>query len=293
MLTNSPTSWTDISFSLSSFTILDTWISTTNPEFPFADTLTFFGIRLVVDGINHSTVAFDNLRIIQFRGESPIYAYRYTKQFNFGASGNKRFKEVILNVEQPPNSTFSIDSFRNFGEYNKTEVKNNNYSNFLYVSRYAGVEGISKLDSIQFSTIESTYSGNREFWAVRPFVVDDTYIYGGDQFNERILVFSRDNITDDVFVTSYGSVGSGSSNFNGIFQIAQDANNIYVCDFFNRRIKSHSKKDGTFIISYSSGLSCPTGVAVDASYVYGVNEGGSTINLYNKKNAGLFSTFIF
>ena len=292
-LTVGPTSWTDISFSLSSFTLLDVWISTTDPEFPFSDTLTFFGVRLVVQGIDHSTVAFDNLRVKQFRGENPIYAYRYTKQFNFGAPGLKHYKEVILNVDQPPNSTFSIDSFKNFGEYNKTEVRNNNYDNTIYVSRYNGAENISKLDSIEFKTQESTHSGSREFWSIRPIVVDGTSIYGGDQFNERILVFDRSNITNNVFVSSFGSLGSGTTNFNGIFQIAQDADNIYVCDFFNHRVKAHSKKDGTFIIAYSSGLRCPTGVGVDSSYVYTADEGGATVNIYNKESGSLFSTFRF
>ena len=290
--------WSTIEISLSSFTILDTWVSSLTQTFPFSDTLIFYGIRFVVNHIDYSTVTIDDLRIVQ-KNESSIYAYRYSKQYDFGCSENKTFSELILSVEQPPNSKLSIDLFKDFGEFNKTEEENNNYQNILYVSRLNENESISKLDSLDFSIIESTLSKNRESWAIRPFVVDKDYIYGGDQFNERIIKFDRNNLTDDVFISSYGELGSGTTNFNEIYQIAQDnedyknGGKIYVCDFLNHRVKAHRKKDLSYVMSYSSGLSCPNGVAVDDNYVYVANEGNSKITIYKKNDASVYDNFSF
>ena len=85
-----------------------------------------------------------------------------------------------------------------------------------------------------------------------------------------------------MFVTKWGSSGSGDGQFNYPYGVAVDSSgNVYVADTTNNRIQKFSS-EGTFITKWGSVGSgdgqfyYPTGVAVDPlGYVYVADTGSS------------------
>ena len=288
------TRWVDVEIALSSFTILDNWVALSAEDFPFADTLTFYGIRFYASGVGSCQLFIDDLRVVQ-GSENSLNPYRETKTLNFGSAVGKTFKELLLNVELGSDSDFFIDYIKNFGEFSKRVRVSGPFRKELYVSGYGGTDNITKLSSIDFSFIESTQAGDQSYFAVRPLVVDETHIYGGDQYNNRIIKISKSSMTSSIFVSTYGSLGSGSTNFNLIYQITCDDSNIYVCDFANNRVKAHRKSDLSFLNSYgtvgtvSTSVHNPTGIAVDERFLYVGSDGNGSVLKLLKSTFGFIS----
>ena len=291
LLTNSVTTWNTIEIALSSFPILSTWTALATEQFPFANTLTFFGIRFYLEGISFSSAIIDNVRIVQ-KGENYLNAWRLSKQFNFGTSADKRYRQILVSLDKADDSEIFIDVFGNYGEFSKRIELEQDIGKELFVSGLNQTENVTKLDSVDFSQIVSTQMGAREYAALRPITVDKTHIYAGDHYNHKIVKIEKSSMTRNVFISSFGSVGSGTTNFNIIYQIAQDDKNLYICDFGNNRIKVHKKSDLSFVNSFGSlGQSAtsfhnPTGVAVDDNNLFVGNDGNYNILKLTKSTGG-------
>lgn len=102
-----------------------------------------------------------------------------------------------------------------------------------------------------------------------------------------------------VVVSTFGSLGSGTTNQNTIHQIDIDQNNrLYGVDLNNQRIKVHSQRDLSFITmtgslgDKSTSYHQPTGITVDGSNAIVADEGNyrwkkldvSTLGFVSLKN---------
>lgn len=287
-------SWTRIEIPLSSFTLISDWTSLTS-TLPWANALTFFGIRFVSTGIADCSVTIDDLRLVGGQEQS-IGAYRFTKQYSMGSQISKTFLELLLNSESAGDARYYVDVFSDFGDFAKRETITGGFGKELFVGGYNGNNGVFKLNSNDFTLLASTMVAGTSVFTIRPLVVDETYIFAGDQFNNRILKIAKSSMS--VIVSSIGSIGSGSGNFNIPYQMAVDAQNLYVADFQNHRVKVHRKSDLAFVNSFgtlglqgnTTSFHCPTGVAVDEKYAYIANDANYRISKLSKSTGGFVSS---
>ena len=95
--------------------------------------------------------------------------------------------------------------------------------------------------------------------------------YVCDQGNNRIRVLSTD------FVRCFGSKGSGNGQFqNPMYAAFDDANNLYVTDFYNHRVQVVTA-NGQFLRAFTNKanveqLRYPLGIAIDSSNTVYVSE---------------------
>ena len=280
--TSGATTWNTIEIDLSSFPILGDWVNLSSETLPFADTLTFFGIRFQSTGIAGFSMLFDDLRIVDDE-ERPLSAFRWTKQFNFGAASKKEFKEVYLNADLAPDSELFIDVFKDFGSFVDRRTISGDFSKEIFVAGYNGVPNLTKLDSISFRQVISTEAVDKSAFSIESMAVDEDFVYAGDQFNNRILKIDKSSFT--LFVTTFGSIGASATNFNLISQLAVDRNFLYVADLDNHRVQVLNKSDLTFSKSFgqlgnsATSFHLPQGIAVDgdAGNLYVANDGNYNI----------------
>ena len=291
-LTAGNSNFNTVEIPISSFPILPEWIGLDTEEVPFADAQIYYGIRFLATttaGGNGDIVTIDDIRVVQ-RQEQPLNAYYTTKLFNFGTSADKRFRKIILNKESPRDGVIFADAYNDFGQFVGRATMNGGFRKELYVAGFNGIEGISKLSSIDFSVLDSTL-GVKEFAAFRSLTADKNFIYAGDVFNHRIFKIEVGSFTH--FVSSVGSFGIGiSSQFNNIFQIAIDEKNLYACDFGNHAVKVFTKDKLAFLHKFgelgrgTTNLHLPTGIAVDSARRWIADDG-------NRRILVLSSTFGF
>lgn len=292
VLTGGTSGWTTIEVPLSSFTILDSWISLASEQFPTADSLTFYGIRFGLFSIGQAEVYIDDVRLIGGTGR-PLNCSRLSKQFNLGSDADKTFREMLLDAEVPSGSSLSIDVFKDFGRIANTISIPALFNNELYVAGYGGRENLTRLNSINFSYLASTQFASPSVAAFRSIVADKDYLYCNDRYNHRLVKIAKNNL--GVFVSSMGSIGSGPQNFNNAFQHAIDDKYIYVADMGNHRIKVHQKSDLSFVFAFgqlskaATGFHLPTGVTVDEKFLYVGDDGNRKIKKLNK-STGAFIT---
>ena len=94
------------------------------------------------------------------------------------------------------------------------------------------------------------------------------YIYAADTGNNRIQVFTQDG----TYVTSWGSSGSGNSQFNNAqgLGVSPVTGNVYVADYGNNRVQEFSPT-GVYITQWGSSgsgnsqFNAPNGIAVSAT----------------------------
>lgn len=286
--------WSTIEIKLSSFPILASWTALDQEQFPFANTLTFFGIRFFSTGIAGGNIYIDDLRLVS--NETPLNAYWYTKQFNFGSAKKKTFYDLIVNGEFPADTNYYIDTYSDYGQFTRRIVKNGSFGKDIYVTGFGGSNNISKVYPLDFSIKLQTATSATGAFVFRPITADESYIYAGDQLYNRIAKISKSSFT--VFVATYGSLGSGTSNFNLIYQMAVDDSYLYICDFGNNRIKVHNKSNLQFVksfgtlgdVSFSTSIHNPTGVAVDDNYIYVGNDGNYQIMKLSKSTGGFVAS---
>lgn len=294
-LTGGNTSWTTIEVLLSSFPIRPDWISLSSETLPFADTLTFYGIRFVMFTTGVSSMTFDDVRIVQGGGaeSNPLNAYRYTKQFDFGTTADKRFRMVVLNRELSANGKINIDVINNFGQISKRIVSEGGFPKELFVCGYGGTMTVAKLNSVDFSLLEATSSLSPDAFDFRYGAADREFVYVGDKTNDRLVKINRSSMNAIVFASTYGALGSGTTNFNVIHQIDDDDDNLAICDTGNNRIKIHRKNDFGFVAAFgqlglgATSYHAPTGIAADKDFYYVGNEGNSDIKKITKSSGGL------
>ena len=112
-------------------------------------------------------------------------------------------------------------------------------------------------------------------WNMNVAIDSSGYIYVTSQENNNIIKFD----SDGNYVTKWGSMGTGNSEFNSPEGVAVDSEgNVYVCDSMNHRI-SIFDSEGTFIATWGSEgsgngqFSNPMDIAIDSSGNIYVTEG--------------------
>lgn len=285
------TTWVNIELPISSFPIPSGWTGLSTEEFPFAKTQTYYGIRFALVGTGRASVDFDDVRIVKLKG-TPLNAYRLSKQINFGTLSNKKIKQVILNTEISPDSKFFIDVYADFGQYVSRKEVYGGFAKNIYVCGFS-TEGISVLDSVDFTVVKETRVVESNAAGYRTISDDEQYLYAFDRYNNRLIKIDKSSMT--VFVSSIGSSGAGNAQFNNVWQVAVDEDNVYVSDLGNHRVKVHRKRDLSFLRSYGSlgtgntNFHLPTGIAVDKNSFYVGDDGNQRIVKFDKSTGGFVS----
>ncbi len=97
-------------------------------------------------------------------------------------------------------------------------------------------------------------SGDGQFFGVYDVAVYDGLLYASDFLNCRINVL---NATDGVFISSFGSPGSGNGQFDHPAGLAFDCNGfLYVVDQHNNRVQKFDV-NGTYLMQFGSSGSLP------------------------------------
>ena len=287
--------WNTIEIALSSFTILDDWVNVSSGILPFANSPTFYGIRLVSTSVAWCQLTIDDIRFVKNK-ETELNAFRVSKQYNLGSNADKEYRQLLLDCDQPATSKFYIDFYTDFGAFAKRKTLSNVFDKDILVTGYGGGEGIFRLDGNDFSTIDSTRTPQQVFSA-RPMTADTDNVYVGDQYNHRIMKFDRDDL--ETIVSSVGSLGSADPNFYVPFQMAvtdlNDNKKLFVCDFGNHRLKIYNAKTMKFLKSFgelgsgATNFNCPTGVAADDEFVFIVQDGNYRLQKFKINSNNIFT----
>ncbi len=130
------------------------------------------------------------------------------------------------------------------------------YNNRIVVFKDDNVNGI--IDSDEW-TEYGTY-GNGEFEFNKPmgvFVDNNGDIYVADTYNSRIVIFDETGSW-----SSFGSSGTGASQFRFPYDVAVNGDSIWVSDTFNQRVsKFDISEPQSYLETYK--VSFPYGLAID------------------------------
>lgn len=283
-LLNENTTWTTIEISLSSFPIPSGWTDLNTEDFPFANTQTFYGLRFVLNSISTATIDLDDVRIVQNKG-NPLNAFRFTKQINFGSQRKKNVRQLVLNTETSPNSIYFVDIFSDFGQLVERKKITEGFQKELYTCGLT-TSGLFVLDSIDFSVKNSTIMNGSLIREYRTITDDENFVYAADRFNHSVSKINKSSFT--AIVSSFGSLGSGTTNFNNVWQIATDGKNLYLSDMGNHRISILRNSDLSFVRTQGSlgigntSFHLPTGIAVDDRFFYVGDDGNQKIKKFDK-----------
>lgn len=110
----------------------------------------------------------------------------------------------------------------------------------------------------------------------------NTYVYVADTGNNRVVKFQyTDNSSSGLqYVTSAGSTGAGSSNFNRPIGVAvDDCGNLWVADQINNRVQILDK-NLNFKSRFTASMNRPTGVALVDDTLYVVNQTGNNVQRF-------------
>jgi len=287
-LTAGSSAWSLIEIPFSSFTILPSWTDLETETLPFARNLTRFGIRFVATGTQGLTLHFDDLRFVQAT-KNPINQMRLTKRFNFGTIADKDFKQVALTREKQRDSNMHVDVLTGQGYLANTIIRGTETPKEIFVCGFASMTGISRLNSVDMSVLDGTTTLSSNSFEFENGNADPTHIYSYDVTNTRLVKIARPSMT--IFVSTYGSLGSGASNFNYVQDIAPESNpdgNILVTDHMNHRLKEHKKKGLTFVRQYgqlgfgSTSFYNPTGADWDNRNIYVCDDGNQALKKFDR-----------
>ena len=239
-----PNVFATVEVALSSFPLRPDWTDFDTEEVPFANTLTYYGIRFVVNGINVSSVTIDDVRIIQNKNKNLKNFYIFTKLFDFNKIENKLYGQLLLTLEKSADAVLNVDIFNNFGERIKTIKFPKDIPKEIIVFGFQNSTGVDILDDIDFSIKQST-TFNPDVFLPFNGVANKDFIFFHDRTNSRLVKMDRNPFGS--IVSTYGSSGSGTTNFNIPHQHDIDSNNIFVVDLDNQRIKIHKQTDLSFV----------------------------------------------
>ena len=102
---------------------------------------------------------------------------------------------------------------------------------------------------------------------------------------------------EDIFVSKFGSSGSGQGQFATNTGIAVDSNYIYTTEESNHRVQIFNKVTNAFVATFGtlgSGdaqLNTPIGIAVDSNYIYICDSGNNRVQIFNKVTYAPYSRF--
>lgn len=270
------TAWATIEVPLSTFSIRPDWTNLDSEVVPFANTPTFYGVRIVLNGVNVSSVSIDDFRFVQAKA-SPVNFYRFTKMFDFGKPELKEAGKLLLTMEKSPESVLYYDVYNDFGSKVNTEFIEAEIPREIMVCGFVSSASIAIIDDSDFSIKSSTIFVEADFLPLNG-VANKDFIFFPDRTNNRLVKMDRSPF--GVILSTYGALGSGTTNFNTAHQHEiDDKGNIYLVDMSNQRIKIHSQKDLSFIkMTGSLGMTAtsyhqPTGISVDENRVIVADEG--------------------
>lgn len=112
------------------------------------------------------------------------------------------------------------------------------------------------------------------------------YVYVTDRDYNRVLKYTRDG----TLVKTWGSSGSGSGQFSGVFAIAaSDLYGVYVTELGNKRVQ-HFTCDGTHLATWDTTFTYPVAIVLDATgHVYVADAGDNTVTRYNSDGTKIAS----
>lgn len=268
--------WTTFEIPLSSFPIRSDWVDFDSETVPFANTLFFYGIRFVLDGVSVSSVCIDDIRVVQATDENPINFYRFTKLFDFQSENEKNIGSMLLTLDKAPTTNLNIDVYNNFGSRVRTEPIASDVANEVisvnYTTGTLAVLNAYDFDVIRTSVISTSAS---QFYNG---VANSDYIWLNDRDNNRILKLNRNNFG---VLSMFGSFGSGTTNFNLIHQTAINDTHLVAVDQVNQKIKQFNQKDNSFVreigglgsSTNTAKFHQPTGIAVNNNNIFVSDEG--------------------
>jgi len=271
------TTWTTVEIALSSFPTRPDWTDFDSEEIPFANTLSYYGLRFVLNGINISSMSIDDVRIVQAHDRNPVNFYRYTKLFDFSRPEIKKFGQILLTYEKSPDAILSMDVYNDFGRQITTEKFEREIPRELVVLGLVSTASIAIVDDVDYSIIQSTIFAESSYLPLNA-VANKDFIFFPDRTNNRYV--KMDRAPFGVILTTFGSIGSGTTNFNIAHQSDIDEkNNIYIIDIDNQRVKVHKQSDLSFVKAVgglsraNTGYHQPTGITCDESNCYVADEG--------------------
>ncbi len=276
----------EIKVKLSSFPIPDSWVNPLTQQLPFANILTLYGIRFVNSSISTNTINIDDLRIVG-GNDSIIESYYLTKQFNLGTIAQKDWRQLILTMDKPSDSSLKVDIFTDFGYFANTKSLDAALPKEIFQCSYKGNHGITRLNSYDFSVIDSTSFPNPNIIDYMNGVANKDYVFANDKVLNRILMLDRKDLS--VIISSFGSLGSGTTNFNNTNQMSLVGNNLFVTDNFNNRLTWLLVKNRklNLVKTYGElGLGTTnfysiSGVTADLSNIFVLDDGLSQITKYS------------
>jgi hypothetical protein len=272
----SSAAWATVSLPISSFPVPSSWNDVDIQDAPFSRNITYYGIRFVSSATANADLSIDDLRMVQAT-ENPIQAFYLSKQFNLNAINAKDFRQVVLTREKSADSRFSIDVFTDFGKFANKKNINADIPKQIFVFSFNGSTGIAKLNSYDFTTISSTHIPNPNTRDYMNGVADADYLYVFDKAESKMMKLDRDDLS--VVVSSFGSLGSKTTSYNTVNQIAKVGDYLYITDSFNNAIKKLNAKTMAFAGSYgeigtgTTNYLMPTGITCDPVHCWIGDDG--------------------
>lgn len=148
-------------------------------------------------------------------------------------------------------------------------------------------------DGTLIKTWGSQGTGNGQFEYPRGIATDSSgNVYVTDLIPNTLSYRVQKYTSDGVFITSWGSLGRGSTplQFNGYGIAIDHTNNVYVADTFSNRVQKFTNT-GTFITEFGSAgtsdgrFDTPHDVALDsAGNVYVADTGNHRIQVFTPTN---------
>lgn len=268
------TTWAIVEVPLSSFSIRPDWTSFEQEDIPFANALFYYGMRFVVTGVDISSVSIEDVRVVQEK--NPINFYRFTKLFNFQSVAKKTFGQIVITMDRPRDSSLKMDVYNDFGNKVNTFSFDAEIPKEIIVFGLTSTASISIVDHTNFKVKRSTQFDTSQYY---PFngVANSKNIFFSDRTNNRFVNMKRDSF---VIVSTYGSLGSGTTNQNTIHQMdILDNERLYAVDLNNQRVKIHRQDDLSFISqtgslgNFTTSYHQPTGITVDETNALVADEG--------------------
>lgn len=289
-LTGGTSQWSTVEIAFSSFPILDSWTNLQSEAFSFSRNLTRFGLRFAIDSATaDETLYFDDIRFVQST-KNPLNPQRLSKRFNLGSLNNKEFYQVILGREKSRDAGFKVDVFTGLGEFANTIPISADIPKEIFVCGYNGSTGIARLSSVDFTLLGGTFTNNANVFFFENGTADPNYVYAYDVQNARNIKIDRSSFS--VIVSSAGELGTGTSNYNQVQEMAVDSDpngSVFSMDHMNARIKEETKKDFTFIREYGQlGLETtsfynPTGIDKDGTGIYVGDDSNQRVLKFDSK----------
>ena len=281
--------WNTMEIKLSSFGVRSDWTALEGEFIPFGGTLNFYGIRFVLNGVGGSTVTLDDVRLVQ--NYNPVNFYRFTKMFNFGSMGYKTVGQILLTMEKPSDSSLILDIYNDFGKKTNTVKFNTDVKKEIIVMGWTSTASITVIDDTDFSVIRTTDFQESDFLPLNGVATKDS-VFFSDRTNNRLVKIDRENF--GVILSSYGEIGSGTTNFNLVIQMdANEKGSLLMADANNQRIKEHLQSDLSFVNSVgtlgnlATSYIQPTALSATDDKVTIIDEGLYNIQTLNVSTFGI------